>query len=321
MAKALQRRRGTTEEHKSFTGLEGELTIDTDKHSIRVHDGVTAGGHEVLPKAKNDELYAPKNLDVGVTSVNGQTGDVTVDVGVTSINGNVGDITPEQTGCLPLSGGTMTGDIKFSGSRNIIGTADTGSTQIYGGTAWNKGSMLGVYGNTHTSRPGWLYFSSHDGTNGKVLIGKPDGTFTWDGKNVVRSVNGTAADASGNVTISVSGGGTSAYKIPYATCSTASKTGAKVATITNSVSLSLVAGAMVIVKFTNAPSTFTTLNVNSTGAKTAKVSALSLNVGNSNCSMSISHANGVYVFVYDGSNWNFVTPYGSYSYTYEDSGD
>lgn len=39
-----------------------------------------------------------------------------IDVGVTSVNGNTGNITPEQTGCLPLAGGTMTGNITMNGN-------------------------------------------------------------------------------------------------------------------------------------------------------------------------------------------------------------
>jgi hypothetical protein len=42
---ALQLRRGTTAEHSAFTGLVVETTIDTDKDTIVVHDGVKAGGY------------------------------------------------------------------------------------------------------------------------------------------------------------------------------------------------------------------------------------------------------------------------------------
>lgn len=49
---ALQLRRGTTAQHSAFTGLVGEVTIDTDKDTIVVHDGVTAGG---VPLAKASE--------------------------------------------------------------------------------------------------------------------------------------------------------------------------------------------------------------------------------------------------------------------------
>lgn len=49
MSFAFQRRRGTTSQHASFTGLNAELTVDTDKKTVIVHDGSTAGG---IPLAK-----------------------------------------------------------------------------------------------------------------------------------------------------------------------------------------------------------------------------------------------------------------------------
>jgi len=51
MAKLLKLRRGTTSQHGSFTGAEGEVTVDTTKDVIVVHDGSTAGG---VPLAKED---------------------------------------------------------------------------------------------------------------------------------------------------------------------------------------------------------------------------------------------------------------------------
>ena len=36
MATAIQWRRGTTAQHSSFTGLVGEITVDTDLDTIRV---------------------------------------------------------------------------------------------------------------------------------------------------------------------------------------------------------------------------------------------------------------------------------------------
>ena len=39
MAKRVQRRRGTTSEHTSFTGYDGETTVDTTKDTVVVHDG------------------------------------------------------------------------------------------------------------------------------------------------------------------------------------------------------------------------------------------------------------------------------------------
>ena len=48
MAKLLKLRRGTTSQHSSFTGAEGEVTIDTTKDTAVVHDGSTAGGRPLL---------------------------------------------------------------------------------------------------------------------------------------------------------------------------------------------------------------------------------------------------------------------------------
>lgn len=47
--------------------------------------------------------------------------------------------------------------------------------------------------------------------NGSKLIGLPDGTLTWQDKNIVRSVNGVDADTSGNVTVTAGAGGIPDY--------------------------------------------------------------------------------------------------------------
>lgn len=49
---AIQLRRGTTAEHSTFTGLVGEVTVDTTKDTLVVHDGSTVGGYP-LAKASD----------------------------------------------------------------------------------------------------------------------------------------------------------------------------------------------------------------------------------------------------------------------------
>ena len=44
MSTQVQFRRGTTTQNNAFTGAQGELSIDTDLKTIRLHDGTTAGG-------------------------------------------------------------------------------------------------------------------------------------------------------------------------------------------------------------------------------------------------------------------------------------
>jgi len=82
MATQVQNRRGTTAEHSTFTGANGELTVDTTKKTVVVHDGATAGG---VPLAKESALssylttanaalsYAPKDSPVFVGNPVGPT--------------------------------------------------------------------------------------------------------------------------------------------------------------------------------------------------------------------------------------------------------
>jgi len=44
MPKQVRLRRGTTAQHATFVGADGEVTFDTSKKCLVVHDGVTAGG-------------------------------------------------------------------------------------------------------------------------------------------------------------------------------------------------------------------------------------------------------------------------------------
>ena len=44
MSTQVQFRRGTTAQTATFTGASAELTVDTTKNTIVVHDGSTAGG-------------------------------------------------------------------------------------------------------------------------------------------------------------------------------------------------------------------------------------------------------------------------------------
>ena len=65
MAKRVQRRRGTTTEHGSFTGAVGEITVDTTKDTIAVHDGSQAGG---FPLAREDMNNVTNRI--GITQLN-----------------------------------------------------------------------------------------------------------------------------------------------------------------------------------------------------------------------------------------------------------
>mgnify|MGYP000075277134 CR=1 FL=1 len=63
MSNAIQRRGGTTAQHASFTGLAREITIDTDKKVVVVHDGGTPGGFPMAP--------AKSPIFTGLSSIEG----------------------------------------------------------------------------------------------------------------------------------------------------------------------------------------------------------------------------------------------------------
>ena len=62
MATQVQRRKGTTVQHSTFTGASAELTVDTTKNTVVVHDGATAGG---IPLAKESgSALSPSSLSL-----------------------------------------------------------------------------------------------------------------------------------------------------------------------------------------------------------------------------------------------------------------
>ena len=71
MARQIQLRRGTTAEHSTFTGAVGEVTVDTDKDVVVIHDGSTAGGFPLARQLSDLGITATAtelNYVDGVTS-------------------------------------------------------------------------------------------------------------------------------------------------------------------------------------------------------------------------------------------------------------
>lgn len=86
MAKRVQIRRGTTAQHAVFVGAPGELTVDTDKKTVVVHDGVTPGG---FPATRLDSVGGTTTFVGPVISTNA-TASTSVTTGAVVINGGLG---------------------------------------------------------------------------------------------------------------------------------------------------------------------------------------------------------------------------------------
>ena len=91
-AYAIQFRRGNTTQHNSFTGLLGEVTVDTDKKTLVVHDGSTTGGFPLAREGAASNASSgsfTSNVTIGgtldVTSTASFSDDVTIagDLGMT----------------------------------------------------------------------------------------------------------------------------------------------------------------------------------------------------------------------------------------------
>lgn len=118
MAVQVQARRGTTTQHSTFTGAVGELTVDTDKDTVVVHDGATAGGFPL----KRDNVTATNRLLGRSTAGAGAIEEITVGSGLT------------------LSAGTLTA----SGSG--LSDGDKGDVTVSsGGTVWSIDSGAVTY--------------------------------------------------------------------------------------------------------------------------------------------------------------------------------
>ena len=153
-AYAIQFRRGTTTQHSSFTGLLGEVTVDTDKKTLVVHDGSTTGGY---PLAREG---AASSSTTGTFSSN-------VTVGGTLA----------VTNAVTLSGGAaVTGDLDMTG--HIIPAANI---------TYDLGSSTMMWRDIYVG-PGSLY------VNGKKVIDDDSGTIqisTTQDQNLKVATSGT----------------------------------------------------------------------------------------------------------------------------------
>lgn len=114
---------------------------------------------------------------------------------------------------LPLAGGTMTGAISRKG--NVIrNTGTTGQIQICGGDTSTTGARLELFGEDDSTYPSAFLLMVRSAKNNIIisLLGKPDGTLTWGGNNVVRANASGVGSADVPVYINSSGVATSTGK-------------------------------------------------------------------------------------------------------------
>jgi len=117
MAKRLQLRGGTTSQHSTFTGAIREVTVDTDKDTLVVHDGATAGG---FPLAKYSDVTAiSTDLVNDTTPQLGGNLDVNGNAFVSTSNGNI-TFTPNGTGKIVFNDLAYYPEASLTSSSNAV---------------------------------------------------------------------------------------------------------------------------------------------------------------------------------------------------------
>lgn len=88
---------------------------------------------------------------------------------------------------LPLSGGTMTGDIIGEKSDYFFRKTDKSGRLIFlsGPSGHADGACLYLYGNERSENPGMFQLMASNGSESNSLTGQTDGLLTWMGKSLI----------------------------------------------------------------------------------------------------------------------------------------
>lgn len=117
--KIFQFRRGTTTENNAFTGAEGEVTVDTTTKTLVVHDGTTKGGNRL---AKEEHIHNAGDITNLQSTLDGKadSGHTHAISDITNLQSTLdGKAASSHThSYLPLSGGTVSGDLTVTGTTN-----------------------------------------------------------------------------------------------------------------------------------------------------------------------------------------------------------
>ena len=288
MPTQLQLRRGTTGQHNSFTGVVGEVTINTTKKTAVVHDGSTAGGLELL-RADMSNVFASATPTITSLNTSGN-----VDIG--------GNLT--VTGTTTFNGGTVTmGD---ANTDNVVFGADVNSSIIpntdntynlgSAGQKWGTLNVVNITQTGNTSTTGTLTVTGLTSLNGGLALDTNAFTVAdTTGNTAIAGTLGVTGDTTLTGDLAVNGGdlttNQTTFNLLNATATTLNIGGASTATAigaasgTTTVKADLTVDGDVQVKGGDLTTNQTTFNLLNTTATT-------LNVGGAATTLEIGAATG-----------------------------
>ena len=124
MATQVQFRRGTTGEHSGFTGAVGEVTVDTEKKILCVHDATTPGGFPLLQQDGSNSSFAIGSLSSCALKFAGDPDTGLMSTGpdqVQLVTGGFARLTIDSNGNVSIPSGNLT----ISGNVTVTGNLDS----------------------------------------------------------------------------------------------------------------------------------------------------------------------------------------------------
>ena len=170
------------------------LSADSPADTLTLAAGT---GITLTPDAESDSVTLAFDP---ATSITGNAATATKLQTARTINGvsfdGTKDITVTDDSKLPLSGGTMTGSIVFSGVDNFLTSQNTDRwNRILSGPTIDDGARLSLAGKDQPENPGKFWLVAKNSSSQAILTGSPDGTLMWSGSSVVTEASGTAPKA------------------------------------------------------------------------------------------------------------------------------
>ena len=206
MAKLLKLRRGTTTQHGSFTGAEGEVTIDTTKDTAVVHDGAQAGGRPLAREDMSNVSSASIAGQLGTDSIATTkiaAGALPTDVTVASANIVDGTIVNADVNASAAIAGTKIapdfGSQNISTTGNITTTGKVLFANVYSNESDlpSASTYHGMFAHVHAT--GLAYYA-HNGSWHKLA--KNDAPDFTGGIDVTGNITSTGSIGStGNISV------------------------------------------------------------------------------------------------------------------------
>ena len=123
MATQVQFRRGTTGEHSGFTGAVGEVTVDTQKKTVCIHDASTLGGFPLLLEDGSNSSLSLGSLSSCALKFAGDSNTGIMSPGtdqISLVTGGFARLTIDSSGVVTIPGNVnITGNITVNGTTNF----------------------------------------------------------------------------------------------------------------------------------------------------------------------------------------------------------